>query len=210
MIRFDRRPRLPWTLAVVLILSACGQEEAAEEAAQEGQAVAPEPLQVWSFNRTTAEGADVMDDRLPASPSRTILVPATTLFPGGARVDPAIENPYGGDADAIAAGERHFAAFNCAGCHAPLGGGGMGPPLSDAEWIYGGEPAQIYLSIVHGRAQGMPAFGSMLPGRTVWELVAYIETLDEIEEPAARLGFDPNRGRFEPASAENEGGQAEQ
>jgi len=205
MMRLDRAPRLPCMLALVLALAGCGQEEAAEE-----QAAVPEPVQVWSFARATAEGGEAMDDRLPASPSRTILVPATTLFPGAARVDPAIENPYADDAAAIAAGERHFAAFNCAGCHAPLGGGGMGPPLSDAEWIYGGEPAQIYLSIVHGRAQGMPAFGSMLPGRTVWELVAYIETLDEIEEPAARLGFDPNRGRFEPASAENEGGQAEQ
>jgi len=205
MMRLDRAPRLPCMLALVLALAGCGQEEAAEE-----QAAVPEPVQVWSFARATGEGGEAMDDRLPASPSRTILVPATTLFPGAARVDPAIENPYADDAAAIAAGERHFAAFNCAGCHAPLGGGGMGPPLSDAEWIYGGEPAQIYLSIVHGRAQGMPAFGSMLPGRTVWELVAYIETLDEIEEPAARLGFDPNRGRFEPASPENEGGQAEQ
>jgi len=137
-------------------------------------------------------------------------VPATTLFPGAARVDPAIENPYAGDAAAIAAGERHFAAFNCAGCHAPLGGGGMGPPLSDSEWIYGDEPAQIFLTIVHGRPQGMPAFGSMLPGRAIWELVAYIDTLDEIDEPAAELGFDPNRGRFEPAAEDDQSVQADQ
>jgi cytochrome c oxidase cbb3-type subunit 3 len=136
-------------------------------------------------------------------------VPATTLFPGGARVDPGIENPFAGDAAAIAAGKRHFAAFNCAGCHAPLGGGGMGPPLSDDDWIYGGEPAQIYLSIVHGRAQGMPAFGAMLPGKTVWELVAYVETLSEIQDAAAELGFDANRGRFEPAADEDEAVQVE-
>jgi mono/diheme cytochrome c family protein len=187
------------TLALLaLSLVACGQQDEAE-----GQAAEPGPVQVWSFDRATGEDS-MMGDRLPASPDRTVLVPATTLFPGGARVDPGIENPFAGDAAAIAAGKRHFAAFNCAGCHAPLGGGGMGPPLSDDDWIYGGEPAQIYLSIVHGRAQGMPAFGAMLPGKTVWELVAYVETLSEIEDAAAELGFDANRGRFEPAADEDE------
>lgn len=188
-----------------LLLLACGQEDRAEKQAAEPD---PGPVQVWSFNRPTA-AASAMGDRLPASPEQTILVPATTLFPGGARVDPGIENPFAGDAGAIAAGERHFAAFNCSGCHAPLGGGGMGPPLSDEKWIYGGEPAQIYLSIMHGRAQGMPAFGSMLPARTAWELVAYVESLSEIEDAAAELGFVANRGSFEPAAGGDEAISAE-
>jgi cytochrome c oxidase cbb3-type subunit 3 len=128
--------------------------------------------------------------RLPADGDLAIFVPNTTLSPGSARLDPAIENPYGGDAEAIAAGKRHFAAFNCSGCHAPLGGGGMGPPLSDDQWIHGSEPAQIYLTIMHGRSEGMPAFGSMLPRRTVWELVAYVETLNDIDNYATELGFD--------------------
>jgi mono/diheme cytochrome c family protein len=182
-------------MLAALVLAACGQEGDTQ-----GQAAEPEPVEVWPFAGVTEDDGAVMDDRLPASPARTVLVPATTLFPGGARVDPGIANPFAGDAAAIAAGKRHFAAFNCAGCHAPLGGGGMGPPLSDNDWIYGGDPAQIYLTILHGRAQGMPAFGSMLPGKTIWELVAYIKTLPEIEDPAAELGFDPNRGRFEPAA----------
>lgn len=185
--------RLLGVLVLALALAACGQEqEDGEQAAAE-----TELPQVWSFTRGTGEADAAMEDRLPASPTQTLLVPSTTLFPGAARVDPEVENPYAGDAEAIAAGERHFAAFNCAGCHAPLGGGGMGPPLSDEEWIYGSEPAQIYLTIVHGRPQGMPAFGSMLPGRTIWELVAYIETLPGIEDPAEKKGFDPGRERFE-------------
>lgn len=198
--RHDPTWRLPGVLALALLAAACGQEEEAAE----GEATETELPQVWSFTPQTGEEGAAMEDRLPASPTQTLLVPSTTLFPGGARVDPGVENPYAGDAAAIAAGERHFAAFNCAGCHAPLGGGGMGPPLSDSEWIYGDEPAQIYLTIVHGRPEGMPAFGSMLPGRTVWELVAYIETLDEIEDPAAEKGFDPDRERFDSATAEDE------
>lgn len=147
-----------------------------------------------TFSRAVeAEGSELAD-RLPAEPWRTILVPATELFPGEARVDPRIDNPYAGDEEAIAAGERHFAAFNCAGCHAPLGGGGMGPPLSDEKWIYGGEPAQIFLSIMHGRPDGMPAWSSMLPEQTVWELVAYVDTLDEIENYAEQKGFEEDPG----------------
>jgi mono/diheme cytochrome c family protein len=136
------------------------------------------------------------EGRLPADGDRAIYVPATTLFPGAARLDPGIENPYAGDPEAIAAGERHFEAFNCGGCHAPLGGGGMGPPLSDDEWIHGGEPAQIYMSIMHGRPEGMPAWSSMLPRRTVWEMVTYIESLSEIEDYAAHKGFESNANRF--------------
>lgn len=184
-------------LAAALFLFGCEDEEAAETESSEAE---PEP--VWSVTPPVPEQGDVMDDRLPAEPGRTILVPSANLFPGASRIDPGIENPYAGDADAIAAGERHFAAFNCAGCHAPLGGGGMGPPLSDDEWIYGSEPAQIYLTIMHGRPAGMPAWGSMLPAKTVWELVAYIETLDEIEDYAARKGFDENVGGFRDTEGE--------
>lgn len=135
-----------------------------------------------------------------------------------ARIDPEVENPLSDDPDAITAGERHFTAFNCAGCHAPLGGGGMGPPLSDDRWIYGSEPAQMFLTIMHGRPEGMPAFGSMLPAQTVWELVAYVETLSEIDDYAAENGFDENVDGFRDTSGQQQpetgeaggGGQSEQ
>jgi cytochrome c oxidase cbb3-type subunit 3 len=59
------------------------------------------------------------------------------------------------------------------------GGGGMGPALSNRQWIYRSSPANIYLSIAQGRSAGMPAFGAMLPDRTIWELVAYIQNLSD-------------------------------
>jgi len=120
------------------------------------------------------------------------VVPATDLVAGQVEVKPDMSNPYGNDPEVIAAGGRHFAAFNCSGCHAPLGGGGMGPPLSDDKWIYGGAPAQIYLTIVHGRPDGMPSWGDMLPEQTIWELVAYIKSLPDIDKPAEHEGFVPH------------------
>lgn len=147
-------------------------------------------VRVASFSPTAPAESDDEQGRLPAEGDLSMFIPITTLFPGSARLDPGVENPYAGDPDAIAAGERHFNAFNCSGCHAPLAGGGMGPPLSDDEWIFGNDPEQWYLVIMHGGPEGMPAFGSMLPRRAVWELAAYIDTLDEIENYATHLGFD--------------------
>ena len=88
-----------------------------------------------------------------------------------------LKNPYENDAGAVAQGKMLFNAMNCVGCHAPMGGGGMGPPLSDHAWIYGSEPAQVYLSILQGRPNGMPAFAKALPPDAIWQLVSYVRTL---------------------------------
>src|SRR5689334_23346973 len=58
---------------------------------------------------------------------------------------------------AVNEGQRLYRWYNCVGCHAH-GGGGMGPPLMDAKWIYGSSPEDVYSSIVDGRPNGMPAF----------------------------------------------------
>jgi cytochrome c oxidase cbb3-type subunit III len=108
-------------------------------------------------------------------------VPVTGIYPGGspAGLNPNMQNPLASDPDAAARGMKDFDAFNCSGCHAANAGGGMGPSLSNDLWIYRSSPANIYLSIVQGRSAGMPAFGAMLPDRTVWELVAYIQSITE-------------------------------
>lgn len=164
-------------------------------------------IALGTFSPEARQGTEGAQGRLPGPGDDAIYVPNTDLFPGSARLDPAIKNPYEGSPEAVAAGERHFTAFNCAGCHAPLGGGGMGPPLSDDAWIHGSEPAQIYLSIMHGRAEGMPAWSSMLPRQTVWELVAYVQSLSEIDDYAAERGFDSARSR-PPNQQQGEPGQS--
>lgn len=81
---------------------------------------------------------------------------------------------------AVAEGKRLFAWYNCAGCHAPGGGGAMGPPLTDTEWIYGSEPADVFASIVEGRANGMPSFRGRLSNEDTWKLVAWVRTLGRL------------------------------
>ena len=91
-------------------------------------------------------------------------------------------NPYEGDQVAMVEGRRLFIWFNCYGCHGGHGGGGMGPSLRDADWIYGGAPAEIFASIADGRGKGMPAWGTKIPQDQIWKLVTYIQTLNTSQE----------------------------
>ncbi len=85
-------------------------------------------------------------------------------------------NPYGNEAYAVSQGQKLFQAFNCNGCHFN-GGGGIGPPLMDDTWIYGGEPANIVASILEGRPNGMPSFRNKLNDDQVWKITAYVRSL---------------------------------
>jgi cytochrome c oxidase cbb3-type subunit 3 len=118
--------------------------------------------------------------------SKLLRVPVTGIYPGGTptglQVD--MKNPLAGDPDAVVRGMRDFDTFNCSGCHMANAGGGMGPALSNAKWLYRDSAANIYLDIAQGRSAGMPAFGAMLPDRTIWELVAYIQSISH-PKPAA-------------------------
>lgn len=117
---------------------------------------------------------------------------------------PEIKNPLQNDPDAVERGMRDFDRFNCSGCHAANGGGGMGPSLSNDRWIYGQSPANIYLTILQGRPNGMPAWGTMLPDRTIWELVSYIKS---ISEPPKSFGKTISRNPQQPDREQVPAGQ---
>jgi len=110
-----------------------------------------------------------------ASAARSQKPALTELFPG--TLPPAAgESPFQNNAYGMAEGKRLFDAYNCSGCHSH-GGGGMGPPLMDDEWIYGSRPANIFATIVEGRPNGMPSFRNKIPDQQVWELVAYVQSM---------------------------------
>ena len=99
-----------------------------------------------------------------------------SLQPGMPLPPADMKNPYEENAYATAQGKRWFRWYNCNGCHGN-GGGGSGPPLMDDEWIYGGEPAQIYATIAQGRPNGMPSFRGHVPEDQIWQLVAYVRSM---------------------------------
>lgn len=92
-------------------------------------------------------------------------------------VQSAVHNPYTGNQGAIEQGRFLYVHMNCAYCHGFDGKGGMGPDLTDQRWRYGASDVDIFNSIFRGRAQGMPAWGEILPVDQMWELVAYVRSL---------------------------------
>jgi cytochrome c oxidase cbb3-type subunit 3 len=148
------------------------------------------------FHRTAAllvaaaviAGCDREDRRFTEAPpagSPPGVTRVSALQPGPALIRTTVLNRYDGNAYALSQGQRLFTWYNCAGCHAN-GGGGMGPPLMDDQWIYGGDPAQIYQTIMQGRPNGMPSFAGRIPDQQVWQLVAYVRTMSGLTPAAAR------------------------
>ena len=101
--------------------------------------------------------------------------PLPETGPSGDRLDPR-PAAYEGNAFQIAQGQRYFAWMNCAGCHFH-GGGGIGPPLMDGAWRYGGSMQQIVDTILEGRPNGMPAFKGKITEAQAWQLAAYVRAL---------------------------------
>lgn len=124
---------------------------------------------------------------IPDAPSSQRVLPVRVggLQPGPKQLGAtALQNPYEGNAYAISDGQRLFEQYNCSGCHFH-GGGGIGPPLMDDEWIYGSSPANIYATIAEGRPNGMPSFGGHIPDYQIWELVTYVRAVGGFEGKVA-------------------------
>ena len=88
-------------------------------------------------------------------------------------------------------GERLFVTY-CAQCHGTDARGARGfPNLTDADWLYGGEPEQIRQSILEGRQGVMPPFGQVLSADQVKDAANYVRALSGLPADSLRAG----RGR---------------
>jgi cytochrome c oxidase cbb3-type subunit 3 len=141
------------------------------------------------------ETAERDPEAAPAPADLRDLQERVVINPGAPVPTLQVINPYEGNREAIDEGGRLYGWFNCSGCHSPGGGGAIGPPLMDGEWIYGGDPGSIYESIVEGRPNGMPTWGGKIPEEQVWKLVAYIRSMGAPAAPARKMmpiGNDPD------------------
>lgn len=130
----------------------------------------------------SAEGARSASPAMPRD--RTVINQPLGPVPGQGDITP-VPNPLDGDRAALVEGRQLFVRYNCAGCHGGRAGGGMGPSLRDPDWLYGSSPDRIFNSIAQGRGHGMPAWGTRLPEKHIWELAAYIASLRTPDEPEA-------------------------
>jgi cytochrome c oxidase cbb3-type subunit 3 len=83
-------------------------------------------------------------------------------------------------------GQRIFAS-NCAVCHGATAKGSFGfPNLTDGEWIWGDDDAQLKSTILNGRMAVMPPWGEVLGDKGVTEVSEYVLQL------AGRTDADSN------------------
>jgi cytochrome c oxidase cbb3-type subunit III len=97
----------------------------------------------------------------------------------------ALGDRYQSNAWAVSEGKRLYDWFNCSGCHAN-GGGGMGPPLMDAKWIYGSNPDTVFETVMEGRPNGMPGFRGRISDQQAWQLVSYVRSMSGLTRPDVR------------------------
>ncbi len=129
----------------------------------------------------TAATAQGQDSRTSAA--ALLNTPVTTQRIAGGAAPDDVKPPIDlDDPEAAKLGMQYFNQFNCAGCHAPNGAGGMGPSLSNRSFIYGREPANIFLTIQQGRPKGMPAWGELLTDDVIWRIVAYVRNISKAPE----------------------------
>jgi cytochrome c oxidase cbb3-type subunit 3 len=90
------------------------------------------------------------------------------------------------DPATMAQGKETFLT-TCAPCHRPDGGGNIGPNLTDAYWIHGNKPTDIYRDITEGvPAKGMPTWGPVLGASRVEAVSAYVLSIENTNVPGGK------------------------
>lgn len=94
---------------------------------------------------------------------------------------------YSADAEILANGSKVF-TINCVACHKADGGGNaIGPNLTDAYWLHGGELKNIFKTIKDGVVEkGMPAWGKAMSPKDVRDATFYVISLQGTNPPGAK------------------------
>lgn len=101
-------------------------------------------------------------------------------------IDDAMLSTLGRDPATVSQGRAVFVS-TCAPCHRADGGGNIGPNLTDAYWIHGSKPLDIFRTVTEGvPAKGMPTWGPQLGEQRVESVVAYVLSIRGTNVPAGK------------------------
>jgi mono/diheme cytochrome c family protein len=117
----------------------------------------------------------------------------------------SLKSPYADYASVAEEGRKVYLAAGCNGCHG-MGGGGMGPPLTNEVWVYGKDDDTLFRLIALGsdelQKQGfsrkgsenvvgpMPPFGGIVKSDDdLWKIIAWIRS---VNPSSAAASADPS------------------
>lgn len=123
---------------------------------------------------TTPSFTSVIDD----GPLDVKPLPGETLSPAVEKFYATGEDPYKGDATALAEGKALYGA-NCQACHLPDGRGQIGPSLiGDTHHYPRFTTDKGMFEIIYGGATGaMQPFGKRLKQDEILKIIAYVRSL---------------------------------
>jgi cytochrome c-L len=135
-------------------------------------------LTLLSAVASTAQGGVEFRDPLTNEPLELRHRPDQEITAAVEQFRQTGDNPYSGDEQAVAEGQRLYARW-CQSCHLPDGSGGMGPSLIDERWKYQRLPSDVgmFEIIYAGGAGAMQAFGLRLDEDEILKLMAHLEAL---------------------------------
>lgn len=111
-----------------------------------------------------------------------------------------MRNPRTSPAD-IAQGEKTFRS-HCSPCHGFKGDGGRGPNLSNGVFYHGSSDADLLRNISDG-INGTEMPGLFYSPDRVWQVVAYIRSLNAGTRPASAEGIAQGKALFEKSGCKN-------
>jgi cytochrome c oxidase cbb3-type subunit 3 len=117
---------------------------------------------------------------------------------------------------AIEGGRAAF-KVHCVQCHGAGAAGSKGyPNLNDDDWLWGGDLISLETTLTHGirnpdhdetRQSQMPAFGEVLQGHEIAQVVAYVRTLSGAEKPSRKSAAGAEIFANNCAACHGEGGK---
>ena len=127
-----------------------------------------------SIRAASIPAASIPAASIPAAVTRAallVLLLACSCKSGGggaAGVDSAVQD--------VVEGRKIYLTYGCVGCHGVSGGGGMGKPILDDQWIFGSDDATLF-KLIRGEVpkQTMPnTIGKALTDEQVRQVITYV------------------------------------
>lgn len=166
-----------YPICAVLLLLACD----ATSRQQRGTEPAPSPTAVAKPQPGAQAGTPAPGAAAPTSDGK----PAGAAAPkdgndgGSASGQPGGTgkgNPFARSVEAVVEGRKLYLQYGCAACHGMSGGGGMGRPILDDEWVFGSDDETLF-KLMRGQVpkQTMPnAIGQVLTDEQIWKILVYV------------------------------------